>query len=97
MMSSSEIQQLLKIYKEKTASRYGISRLGIFGSYAKGESTEKSDIDIIVELQTPDIFKMIHIKEELQELLGKRVDIIRNRDKMNPYLKKHIEKEAIYV
>ena len=96
-MSSSEIQQLLKIYKEKTASRYGISRLGIFGSYAKGESTEKSDIDIIVELQTPDIFKMIHIKEELQELLGKRVDIIRNRDKMNPYLKKHIEKEAIYV
>lgn len=96
-MKNTEILQLLKAYKEKAVSRYGIIRLGIFGSYAKGEATEESDIDIVIELQTPDIFSMVHIREELEELLGKRVDIVRRRNKMNPYLRKHIDKEAIYV
>ena len=96
-MNNKEILQILKTYKEKAASRYGISRLGLFGSYASGKATEKSDIDIVIELQAPDIFKMVHIREELEELLGRPVDIVRNRKKMNPYLKKHIDKEVIYV
>ena len=96
-MNSSEILQVLRKYKEKEGRRYGISRIGVFGSYAKGKATGRSDIDIVIELETPDIFKMVHIKEELEQLLGKRVDLIRKRDGMNHYLKKHIEKEAVYV
>jgi len=89
--------QLLREYKERVESRYGISRIGLFGSFAKGESTEKSDIDIVIELENPDMFKLVHIKEELEELFGVRVDIVRRHNKMNPYLRKHIEKEALYV
>ena len=96
-MNNSEILKTLGTYKEQAAGRYGITRLGIFGSYAKGEETEKSDVDIVVDLESPDIFYMVHIKEELEEVLGLSVDIVRNREKMNPFLKKHIEKDAIYV
>jgi len=96
-MNNSEILKTLGTYKEQAAGRYGITRLGIFGSYAKGEETEKSDVDIVVDLESPDIFYMVHIKEELEEVLGLSVDIVRNRDKMNPFLKKNIEKDAIYV
>jgi len=96
-MNVSEILQILKNYKVQSANKYGINRLGIFGSYARDNPTQKSDIDIVIELQNPDLFKMVHIKEELEELLGVQVDIVRSRKKMNPYLKKRIEKEALYV
>ncbi len=43
------------------------------------------------------MFALVHIKEDLQDILSKRVDIVRVRDKMNPFLKNRIEKEAIYV
>ena len=96
-MKVSEILEILRSYKAQSANRYGISRIGIFGSYVKGSPTQKSDIDIVIELQNPDLFKMVHIKEDLEELLGVQVDIVRNRKEMNPYLKKRIEKEALYV
>ena len=96
-MKNSKMLQLLKVYKEKSSDQYGIKRLGLFGSYAIGAATQKSDIDIVVEMDVPDLFKLVHIKEELEQLLGKHVDIVRNRSKMNPFLKKQIEKKAIYV
>ena len=96
-MKNLQLIRQLKVYKEQSSERYGIKRLGVFGSCAVGGETEKSDIDIVVELDTPDIFKLVHIKEELEGLLGKPVDIVRSRPRMNPYLRKHIESRAIYV
>mgnify|MGYP000333922549 FL=1 len=46
MKSTSEILELLKLYKQANAHKYGFSRLGIFGSVARGEQTEHSDVDI---------------------------------------------------
>jgi predicted nucleotidyltransferase len=77
--------------------KYGIENIGIFGSFARNEATDLSDVDICIETKTPDMFMLVHIKEELQNLFHKSVDIVRLRDKMNPYLKKRIDKEAIYV
>ncbi len=96
-MNIHEIMQVLKMYKSRFGYKYGIISIGVFGSYAKGYHTEKSDIDIVVELQDPDLFKMVHIKEELEELLGIPVDIVRKRKNMNPFLLRHIEKEALFV
>ncbi|MBN1351631.1 nucleotidyltransferase family protein [candidate division KSB1 bacterium] len=88
---------MLKKYKSENAEKYGIHNLGIFGSFARGEATEESDVDIVIETAEPDLFKLVHIKDELEELLHVTVDIVRNRSKMNPYLKKRISKDAIYV
>ncbi len=96
-MTRSEILEILKKYKNENAEKYGINRLGLFGSYSKDEGRDESDIDIIIDTTEPDLFKLVHIKDELEKLLEKTVDIVRNRKKMNPYLKKHIEKDAIYV
>jgi len=70
---------------------------GIFGSVARGEATEESDIDICIETRNPDMFMLVHIKEDLQDIVQKSVDIVRLRERMNPYLKSRIDKEAIYV
>jgi len=70
--------------------------LGIFGSVARDQATEASDVDIVVEMP-PDLFQMVHMKEDLEELLGIPVDLIRLHKHMNTFLKNRIEAEAIYV
>lgn len=88
---------LLTQYKERTSSKYGIKRIGIFGSVARGEQHEGSDVDVCVELKEPDVFVMVHIKEELEELFGVSVDLVRIRERMNPVLKKNIARDSIYA
>jgi predicted nucleotidyltransferase len=96
-MTRSEILVILKKYKNDNAEKYGINNIGLFGSYSKDDENDKSDIDIIIETTEPDLFKLVHIKDELETLFHKTIDIVRKRETMNPYLKKHIEKDAIYV
>ena len=96
-MTRSEILKILKQYKKENSEKYGINNLGIFGSYSRDLTTDDSDIDIVIETQEPDMYKLVHIKEELEKLFNKSIDIILNREKMNPYLKKRIEKDAQYV
>lgn len=81
----------------KNASKYGIVRMGIFGSVARGEQTEESDIDICLETSKPNMFVLVHIKEDLQALFGCNVDIVRLREHMDTLLRSRIEKEGIYV
>jgi predicted nucleotidyltransferase len=97
MKSTKEYLSLLKQFKEENSARYGITRLGIFGSVARGEQKTHSDLDICVEMESPDIYKMVHLKEDLQEKMGAGVDIIRLRDTMDLYLRKRIDKEGLYV
>lgn len=97
IQSTSYYTNLLTQYKEQASSKYGIKRIGIFGSVARGEQHEGSDVDVCVELNVPDIFSMVHIREELESLFGTPVDIVRLRDRMNPVLKKNIERDGIYA
>ena len=97
VMSRSEIIKVLKLFKEQSAEEYGILALGIFGSIARDEAKKDSDVDVVVKTKTPDPYTIVHIKESIEEKLQLPVDIIRLRDKMNPFLKKRIEKEAVYV
>lgn len=96
-MNRSEILKILELYKNENSEKYGIKKIGIFGSYARDLATANSDIDIVIETQEPDLYTLVHIKEELEKLFNRSVDIVRNREKMNPYLKKRIEKDAQYV
>ena len=97
MKTTGEYLQLLRDYKATKAAQYGISRIGIFGSVARGEHTEDSDVDICVDLKTPSLFYMVHIKEELQQIFGNPVDIIRIRPEMDALLKRDILREGIYA
>jgi predicted nucleotidyltransferase len=72
-------------------------RIGVFGSIARGQFSEDSDVDVVVELAKPDLLLMIGIKQDLEALLGRSVDVVRYRKDMNPFLKQRIEQEAIYA
>jgi predicted nucleotidyltransferase len=76
---------------------YGVTRLGVFGSVARDEATAFSDIDVVLELQTPDLFTMVEIKEDLEQVFQCSIDVVRYRERMNPYLKGRIDREAVYV
>lgn len=97
MKSTSEYINLLRDYMAKNASKYSITRIGIFGSVARGEQTEGSDVDVYLETSKPSMFALVHIKEDLQALFGCNVDIVRLRERMDTLLKSRIEKEGIYV
>jgi hypothetical protein len=96
-MQRDDIIQVLKRFKRFNADRYNIVRLGLFGSRARDICGEESDIDVVVVLSKPDMFNLVGIKQDLEKKFQCRVDIVRYRDKMNPFLKRRIEKEAVYV
>lgn len=97
MKSTADYLQLLRQYMKANAEKYGITRMGIFGSVARGEHTKDSDVDICFEAPAPGLFTMVHIKYELEALLGCPVDLVRLRERMDEYLRRDIEKEALYV
>lgn len=97
MKTTAEYMRLLREFKMMNSEKYGIKRIGIFGSVARGEQNAQSDIDVYIESEPQSLFTMYNIKEELQELLGGSVDLVRLRDRMNSLLRKRIEKEGIYV
>ncbi|MBF0475891.1 MAG: nucleotidyltransferase domain-containing protein [Deltaproteobacteria bacterium] len=92
-----EIILALRKFKEINPKKYNIIRIGVFGSAARDDMKEESDIDVVVELTEPDLFKLIGIKQDLEEQLRRPVDIVRYRNNMNGFLKGRIDKEAIYV
>jgi uncharacterized protein len=96
-MNRDDILSFLKDFKVRYADKYGIVSLGVFGSVARGEIRDDSDVDIYVTTKTPDPFALIHFRGLIERELCCHVDLIRLRDKMNPFLKKRIEQEGIYV
>lgn len=69
MRTKAEYIEMLRAYKQQVAGRYGIIRLGIFGSVSREERTENCDSDVCVEMKEPDGFVLLNIKYELEELL----------------------------
>lgn len=84
-------------FKSKSGGRFGITKLGIFGSVARNENTEGSDIDIVVEVAEPSLSLMYELRQTLKRLLGCEVDIVRFRNTLRPSLKSNIQNDVIYV
>ena|SRR6266496_1888361 len=94
------LDQILKILKEKKPDlqkRYPISELGVFGSYARGDYNEKSDIDILVDFNDRiDGFRYIRLAHELEDLFNYRIDIV-SRGGIKPRYLPYVEKNLIHV
>ena len=96
-MNRDQILQVLRRFKESKGARYRIDRLGLFGSGAKDARNARSDIDVVVLLGKADALNLIGIKQDLEEEFRCHVDVVRYREKMNPFLRKRIDREAVYV
>ncbi len=97
MSEKEHILKQLSILKNQLSQNYHIVSLALFGSLARGEATEKSDVDILVDFsQTPDLLTFIELEEKLKSALGKNVDLVPKR-KLRTELSGRILKEAIAV
>ena len=97
MHTKDEYLHQLRRFKQEHSSEYGIESIGIFGSVARGEQTESSDIDICIEAPPMGLFMFSGLCIKLEKLLDMPVDIVRMRKNMNPRFRERIEKEMIYV
>lgn len=92
--------QILTILKEKKASlqkKYPLSELGIFGSYARGDFNEESDIDILVDFNGRiDGFEYIRLAHELEDSFDQRIDVV-SRKGIKPQYLPYVEKSLIHV
>ena len=95
-MSREEILRELRLRKAEFKNRYGVTRIGIFGSVARSQTKSDSDVDIVVEMK-PNLFMRAGLKAELESRFGKPVDVIRYREGMNHYLKARIDTDALYA
>lgn len=96
-MTRDEVLQTLAIFLDQGKQEYGIVRLGVFGSVARDEMSDSSDVDVVVEIVKPDLLTLVGIKQDLEERLHRPVDIVRYRRSMNAFLKTRIDQEAVYV
>ena len=76
MKTLEEIKRILLEHKEEIRQKYGIIILGVFGSYARGEQKETSDVDIIVELERPIGLRFFELWDYLENILGIKVDVL---------------------
>lgn len=100
MLNREEVIALLRQQYPYLAAQYGVKRIGLFGSCARGESGEASDIDLIVEFERPIGFRFVELAEYLEKLLGRKVDLLTPagvRGIRLPWVSVEIERSIIYV
>ena len=96
-MTKTFVLEFLKQHKHELFERYGVIKIGLFGSYVREEQTEKSDIDLAVEIESDNKFRSFFgLKAYLEENLHRRVDL-GIESSIKPIVKKYIEKEIVYV
>ena len=96
-MNTKNILMELRKFRDDRQQEYGIEAMGIFGSYSRGEAHPDSDVDVVVKLNKQDLFIMIGIKQDLEEVLHLPVDLVSYRPQMDDFLKKRIDRDALYV
>jgi len=97
MLQQENCIETLRGFKQTDAAKYGINKIGIFGSVARKENTESSDLDIVVDIEKPTLTLMYNLRQALSQLFGCKVDVVRMRDSLREPFKKNIERDAIYV
>lgn len=96
MKTFEGIKALLIEHKEEIRKKYGVILLGIFGSYARGEEENRSDIDILIEIERPIGLKFFELWDELEKLLGCEVDLVRAK-LLRPEIRDEILKEVVKI
>jgi len=89
------ILDLIKDHEQEIKDRYSVSKIGVFGSYARGEEKESSDVDVLVEFEEPTYNNFIELIFFLEELLDRKVDLVTTGG-LSPYMKPTVEKEVLW-
>lgn len=96
MIDKERLTQILKDSKHDLVTRYHISSIGIFGSCARGDFGENSDVDILIDYDQPIGIEFIDLAEELEKILNCKVDLVSRNGIKQKYFDE-IQKDLVYV
>lgn len=96
-LSMVDVLSVLRKFKAENADRLGIVQMGLFGSYARNEQNLESDVDVCVQLTHPSYMTRAAIKEGLETLLGREVDVISLSARMDPDFRSNLLNDVVYV
>lgn len=97
MKTLNEIKQALSRCKPTIREQYHVTELGIFGSYARGEQHDKSDVDVLIDYEeAPSFLELARLENYLSHTLGIPVDVVTKRG-MKPQIRERVLSEVVYV
>lgn len=90
-----DVLKILKSHNNEIKKKFGVRNIGIFGSYARGEEKETSDVDVLVEFEEPTFRNFMGLVFFLEDIFGREVDLVTTKG-LSPYIRPHVEKEVIW-
>lgn len=97
MKTFEEIKRILELHKEEIKGKYRVKEIGIFGSYLREEQKELSDVDILIEFESPiGLLEFVGLQNYLSDLIEVKVDLVMKRG-LKPRIGERILKEVVYV
>ncbi len=100
MLTRDRAIQLLRESQDYLRGEFGVSRIGLFGSVARDQSNDLSDVDLVVEFGRPIGFRFMDLADYLEDLLGRKVDLLTSagvRDIRSQRVSDNISKGVVYV
>jgi len=91
-----DIIEILRGHKKEIKKRFGISRIGVFGSFARGEQKETSDVDILAEFEKPTFDNFMNLAFFLEDLFQRKVDLV-TPNSLSPYIGPYVKKEMVWA
>ncbi|MDW8068067.1 MAG: nucleotidyltransferase family protein [Anaerolineae bacterium] len=96
-LTLTEIRRTLQEHFPELRARYGVRSLALFGSYVRGEQDAVSDLDVLVEYETPpDFFQFVELEDNLSQILGVKVDLVM-KSALRPHIGKRILAECVPI
>jgi predicted nucleotidyltransferase len=96
MKTREEVLNILRHARHDLSARYQVTRIALFGSYARGQQQEDSDIDILIDVDPSIGLRFVALANELEVLLGQRVELVTSRA-IGPKMKSLLEADSIEV
>ena len=97
MRDTSEILEQLQSMRQELREQYHVRRLGIFGSYSRGDQVEQSDLDLVVEFDQPiGMMAFVHLKKFISDKLKLKIDLV-TPDGLHPLIRDRVLHEVVYV
>jgi uncharacterized protein len=93
---SMNVIDILKSHEEEIKKRFGVRRIGLFGSFARGEQKDTSDVDILVEFEEPTFDNFMNLAFFLEDLFSRRVELV-TPDSLSPYIAPYVKKEVVWA
>ena len=96
-LTGNQILKLLRAEKSNLAKEFGVINIGLFGSFARGQSSKNSDIDFIVELREPRFDYLAGLLLYLEKKFNRKIEIFRKGNRANSRFVQRVEKDTIYA